>query len=334
VITALCVAVLGGGRSSEHEVSLASAASVAQGLQRAGYEVRTIEIGRDGVWREHGVTVALEPGRGLPGADVVFPVLHGPFGEDGTVQGLLECLDVPYVGAGVLASALCMDKVMFKELMAQAGVPQVDYQAVRIERYRSDREHELRRLAALGLPVFVKPARLGSSVGIVRVRSPEELPAALETAFEHDPLAIVEASASGLEVECSVIGNGAPIASQPGEILLAAGESGWYDYQAKYTPGGMELIVPARLPGPVRERVRELAVSTFAKVGCSGLARVDFFVDGESVLVNELNTIPGFTETSVFGSLFEASGIPYPELLDRLVMLGIERHAAEHRHRH
>ncbi len=330
----LCVAVLGGGRSSEHEVSLASAASVAQGLQRAGYEVWTIEIGRDGVWREHGVTVALEPGRGLPGADVVFPVLHGPFGEDGTVQGLLECLDVPYVGAGVLASALCMDKVMFKELMAQAGVPQVDYRAVRIERYRSEREHELRRLAALGLPVFVKPARLGSSVGIVRVRSAEELPAALETAFEHDPLAIVEASASGLEVECSVIGNGEPIASQPGEILLAAGESGWYDYQAKYTPGGMELIVPARLPVPVRERVRELAVSTFAKVGCSGLARVDFFVDGESVLVNELNTIPGFTQTSVFGSLFEASGIPYPELLDRLVMLGIERHAAEHRHRH
>jgi D-alanine-D-alanine ligase len=331
---ALCVAVLGGGRSSEHEVSLASAASVAQGLQRAGYEVRTIEIGRDGVWREQGVTVALEPGRGLPGADVVFPVLHGPFGEDGTVQGLLECLDVPYVGAGVLASALCMDKVMFKELMAQAGVPQVDYRAVRLERYRSDREHELRRLAALGLPVFVKPARLGSSVGIVRVASAEELPAALETAFEHDPLAIVEATASGLEVECSVVGNGDPIASQPGEILLATGESGWYDYQAKYTPGGMELIVPARLPGPVRERVRELAVSTFAKVGCSGLARVDFFVDGESVLVNELNTIPGFTQTSVFGSLFEASGIPYPELLDRLVMLGIERHAAEHRHRH
>jgi D-alanine-D-alanine ligase len=334
VIKGLCVAVLGGGRSSEHEVSLASAASVAQGLQRAGYEVRAIEIGRDGVWREQGGTIALEPGRGLPGADVVFPVLHGPFGEDGTVQGLLECLDVPYVGAGVLASALCMDKVMFKELMAQAGIPQVDYRAVRIARYRADREHELRRLAALGLPVFVKPARLGSSVGIVRVPSAEELPAALETAFEHDPLAIVEATASGLEVECSVIGNGEPIASQPGEILLAAGETGWYDYEAKYTPGGMELIVPARVPGPVRERIRELAVSTFVKAGCCGLARVDFFVDGERVLVNELNTIPGFTQTSVFGSLFAASGIPYAELLDRLVMLGIERHEAEHRHRY
>jgi D-alanine-D-alanine ligase len=334
VIKGLCVAVLGGGRSSEHEVSLASAASVAEGLQRAGYEVRAIEIGRDGVWREQGGTIALEPGRGLPGADVVFPVLHGPFGEDGTVQGLLECLDVPYVGAGVLASALCMDKVMFKELMAQAGIPQVDYRAVRIARYRSHRDHELRRLAALGLPVFVKPARLGSSVGIVRVPSAEELPAAVETAFEHDPLAIVEATASGLEVECSVIGNGEPIASQPGEILLAASETGWYDYEAKYTPGGMELIVPARVPGPVRERIRELAVSTFVKAGCCGLARVDFFVDGERVLVNELNTIPGFTQTSVFGSLFEASGIPYAELLDRLVMLGIERHEAEHRHRY
>jgi D-alanine-D-alanine ligase len=333
-MTRLRVAVLGGGRSSEHEISLASAASVAAGLRRAGHEVRTIEIGRDGVWREDGETVTLEPGRGLQGADIVFPVLHGPFGEDGTVQGLLECLDVPYVGAGVLASALCMDKVVFKDLMAHAGIPQVDYRAVRIERYRVNRDGELRRLDALGLPVFVKPARLGSSVGIVRVADAEELPGALETAFEHDPLAIVEASASGLEIECSVIGNDEPIASQPGEILLAAGESGWYDYDAKYTPGGMELIVPARVPGPVRERVRELAVRTFVTARCCGLARVDFFVNGENVLVNELNTIPGFTQTSVFGSLFEASGVPYPELLERLAQLALERHEAEHRHRY
>jgi D-alanine-D-alanine ligase len=328
------VAVLGGGRSSEHEVSLASAASVADGLARAGYEVRRIEIGRDGVWRDQGEAVALEPGRGFDDADVVFPVLHGPFGEDGTVQGLLECLDVPYVGAGVLGSALCMDKIMFKDRMAQVGIHQVDYRAVRIERYRVDRDAELSSVAGLGLPVFVKPARLGSSVGIVRVVSAEELPAALETAFEHDPLAIVEAAASGLEVECSVIGNGEPIASEPGEILLAAGESGWYDYDAKYSPGGMELIVPARVPRHVRERVRELAVRAFVKSGCCGLARVDFFVDGESVLVNELNTIPGFTQTSVFGSLFQASGIPYPELLDRLVQLALERHEAERRHRY
>jgi D-alanine-D-alanine ligase len=333
-MTRLRVAVLGGGRSSEHEVSLASAASVAQGLRSAGYEVREIEIGRDGVWREQGHAMALEPGRGLEGADVVFPVLHGPFGEDGTVQGLLECLDVPYVGAGVLASALCMDKVLFKQLMAQAGIPQVDYRAARIERYRADRASGLESLAALGLPVFVKPARLGSSVGIVRVSSAEDLPGALEIAFEHDRLAIVEAAASGLEVECSVIGNGQPIASQPGEILLGSGETGWYDYAAKYTPGGMKLIVPARVPAHVRERIRELAVSTFVTAGCCGLARVDFFVDGESVLVNELNTIPGFTETSVFGSLFEASGIPYPELLDRLVQLALERHETEHQQRH
>jgi D-alanine-D-alanine ligase len=328
------VAVLGGGRSSEHEVSLASAASVAEGLRQAGYEVRRIEIGRDGVWREDGSALTLEPGRGLDGADVVFPVLHGPFGEDGTVQGLLECLDVPYVGAGVLASALCMDKLMFKDLMAQAGIPQVQYRAVPIASYRSDPEGELSRLASLGLPVFVKPARLGSSVGIVRVPSAMELPAALETAFGYDPLAIVEAAASGLEVECSVIGNGEPIASQPGQIVLTGAGSGWYDYEAKYTSGGMELIVPPRIPEHVRERVRELALATFATAGCSGLARVDFFVDGEEVLVNELNTIPGFTQTSVFGSLFEASGIPYPELLDRLVALGRERYEAEHRHRH
>lgn len=333
-MTPLQVAVLGGGRSSEREVSLASAASVAEGLRQSAHEVRMIEIGRDGVWREGGSELALAPGRGLDGVDVAFPVLHGPFGEDGTVQGLLECLDLPYVGAGVLASALCMDKVVFKDLMAQAGIPQVAYRAVRVEDYRGDRDAELRALAPLGLPVFVKPARLGSSVGIARVSTAGALPAALETAFEHDLVAIVEAAASGLEVECSVIGNQTPIASQPGEILLAAGEAGWYDYEAKYTPGGMELIVPARVAPHVRERVRELAVETFVRSGCRGLARVDFFVDGEAVLVNELNTIPGFTQTSVFGSLFEASGIAYPELLARLVQLALERHAAERRHRY
>jgi D-alanine-D-alanine ligase len=247
---------------------------------------------------------------------------------------LLECLDVPYVGAGVLASALCMDKIVFKDLMAHAGVPQVDYRGVGEDGYRADPDAVLAGLLALGLPVFVKPARLGSSVGIVRVADADQLPAALATAFEHDPLAIVEAAAPGLEVECSVLGNSEPIASHPGEILLASGESGWYDYEAKYSPGGMELIAPARVPEAVRERVRKLAIDTFMRVGCSGLARVDFFVDGDAVLVNELNTMPGFTETSVFARLFEASGIPYPELLDRLVSLALERHAAATRHRH
>jgi D-alanine-D-alanine ligase len=327
------VAVLGGGRSSEHDVSLASAASVAQGLRVAGYEAATIDVGRDGVWRQDGAALTLQPGAGLPGHDVVFPVLHGPFGEDGTVQGLLECLDVPYVGAGVLASAVCMHKVLFKELMAQAGLPQVDYGSVRETDHRTDRDAAARALAPLGLPVFVKPARLGSSVGIVRVGLAEELPAALDTAFEHDSLAIVEAAAGGREIECSVIGNDDPIASQPGEILLAAGEHGWYDYEAKYSPGGMELVVPARIPPEVSERVRELAVEAFVRSGCAGLARVDFFVVGETVLINELNTMPGFTETSVFGSLFAASGIPYPELLHRLVELAVERHTAERDHR-
>jgi D-alanine-D-alanine ligase len=333
-VTTLRVAVLGGGRSSEHEISLASAASIRAGLQQAGHEVIAIEIGRDGVWRRHGQAMSVTPGQGLDEADVAFPALHGPFGEDGTVQGLLECLDVPYVGAGVLASALCMDKVLFKELMARAGVPQVDFAAVRVERYRSDQQGALDGLAKLGLPVFVKPSRLGSSVGIVRVAERGDLPRALETAFIHDPLVIVEAAAGGIEVECSVIGNGEPQASEPGEIVVARRDSEWYDYEAKYTPGGMELIVPARVSPPVRERIKELAVQTFLRAGCCGLARVDFFVDGERVLVNELNTMPGFTDTSVFGALFAASGIPYPELLDRLVKLALERHAAERVHRH
>jgi D-alanine-D-alanine ligase len=333
-VTPLRVAVLGGGRSSEHEVSLASAASVRAGLEEAGHEPIAIEVGRDGVWRRDGEPMSVAPGRGLEGADVVFPALHGPFGEDGTVQGLLECLDVPYVGAGVLASALCIDKVLFKELMAYAGVPQVEFRSARIERYRSDAQAVLGDMAELGLPVFVKPARLGSSVGIVRVAKEHELAPALDAAFGHDPLVIVEAASRGLEVECSVIGNDDPIASEPGQILLASGDSGWYDYRAKYSSGGMELIVPARVPSRVRGRVKELALETFLRTGCRGLARVDFFVEGDRVLVNELNTMPGFTETSVFGSLFSASGIPYPQLLDRLLNLALERQAAERAHRY
>ncbi|MGO9885293.1 MAG: D-alanine--D-alanine ligase family protein [Solirubrobacteraceae bacterium] len=333
-MSARTVAVLAGGRSSEHEVSLASGASVADGLREAGYEVSMIDVGRDGVWRHRDEPVALVPGGGLPGHDVVFPVLHGPFGEDGTVQGLLECLDVPYVGAGVLASAICMHKVVFKQLMSQAGIPQVRYRAL------TQAEHELapdevrRAIAPLGLPVFVKPARLGSSVGIARVDAERDLDSALANAFDHDPVAIVEAAAVGRELECSVIGNDDPIASDPGEILLGAGESRWYDYEAKYSPGQMRLDVPARVPQAVTERVRELAVQAFVVSGCSGLARVDFFVVDDTVLLNELNTMPGFTQTSVFGTLFEASGIRYPELLDRLVGLALERFEASRAHRY
>ena len=312
------VAVLAGGRSGEHDVSLASAAAVREGLAQAGHSVVGIEISRDGRWTSEGEPVALEPAGGLLGCDTVFPALHGPYGEDGTVQGLLEALGVPYVGAGVLASALCMDKVLFKDLMRSAGVPQVDYMAAR-------RGDDPGRLARLGLPVFVKPSRLGSSVGISKVGSADDLPAALAAAWEHDPVAIVEAMADGMEVECSLLGNGRPEASVPGEIVI---HSEWYDHDAKYRPGGMELVVPARLPEGARERVREMAVDAFTRVGCAGMARCDFFVldpgGRAEVLLNELNTIPGFTETSVYAKLFEASGVPYAELLDRLVRLALE----------
>ncbi|MGI8805556.1 MAG: D-alanine--D-alanine ligase family protein [Thermoleophilaceae bacterium] len=318
------IAVLAGGRSSEHDISRASAAAVAAGLEAAGHEPLLVEIGRDGTWSHAGDPVLVEPARGLVGADVVFPALHGPFGEDGTVQGLLEVADVPYVGAGVLASAVCMDKVTFKQLMAQAGVPQVDYVSLR----EADDPAAVERL---GFPVFVKPARLGSSVGISKVSEPEGVAPALRHAFEHDPLVIVEAMAGGLEVECSVIGNGEPVASEPGQIVIHAD---WYDYEAKYEPGGMELVAPAPIPGESRERVRELARRVFLAVGCAGLARVDFFVEDDGrVLVNELNTIPGFTETSVFAKLFEASGVGYHELLDRLLGYALERHEAERRYR-
>ncbi len=325
------VAVLGGGRSSEHAVSLASAASVAGGLRQAGYRVRELTISRAGGWGED---VTLVPGAGFPGADVVFPVLHGPYGEDGVVQGLLETLDVPYVGSGVAASAVCMDKVLFKQVMAAAGMPQVAYRAVTALEYAADPAGVLAGLAPLGLPVFVKPARLGSSVGIARVAADDEFGPALAEAFRFDPRVIVEAAAVGLEVECSVLGNpgGEVRASMPGEILLAAGESGWYDYAAKYTPGAMQLVVPARISAAARERVRALAVAVFLGAGCAGLARADFFVNGEEVLVNELNTMPGFTETSVYGALWTASGLPYPELLDQLVQLALERHAAARAH--
>jgi D-alanine-D-alanine ligase len=319
------VAVLAGGRSSEHDVSLDSAASVREGLAAAGHDVTWVDLARDGSWTCEGEEVALRAGGGLLGADAVFPVLHGPFGEDGTVQGLLELLDVPYVGSGVLASALCMDKITFKDVMGRSGLPQVPYWSL-----DGVAGVALADPSAVSYPCWVKPARLGSSVGIARVDGPDELEAAVEAAAAHDPRVIVEASARGIEVECSVLGpTDAPQASQPGEILLAGGEGGWYDYEAKYSPGGMELVVPARISDAARERVRELAVTAFRLAGCSGLARADFFVDGEDVLLNELNTMPGFTQTSVYGKLWDHSGVPYPELCDRLVRIAVERFERE-----
>jgi D-alanine-D-alanine ligase len=320
-----------GGRSSEREVSLTSATSVVSALDPERYEVHEIEIGGDGRWRLPRAAQQAEVGGGsaLPvpaengvqpfaEIDVVFPVLHGPFGEDGTVQGLLELAGVAYVGAGVTASALCMDKDLFKSVMRDKGIPVAESVTAR-------RKDSAAVENPFGWPCAVKPARLGSSVGISIVRSPDELGAAVELAFEHDEKILVEEYLDGVEVECSVLGNEAPIASVPGEIVPLA--SDWYDYEAKYAEGGMELVVPPRISDEETRRVQELAVAAFVATDCEGMARVDFFVrPGGDVVVNELNTIPGFTATSVYSKLFEASGISYPELLDRLVALALERH--------
>jgi D-alanine-D-alanine ligase len=248
--------------------------------------------------------------------DVVFPVLHGPFGEDGTVQGLLELAGVPYVGPGVAASALCMDKDLFKAVMRDRGIP--------VTRNITLREGDL-AYTPYGYPVFVKPARLGSSVGITKAHDDGELEAAAALAFEHDDKVLVEELVDGVEVEVGVLGNRSPIASLPGEIVVTNKE--WYDYEAKYAEGEMELVVPARISAAAARAAQELAVRAFVAAECEGMARVDMFVRGDSeVLVNELNTIPGFTGTSVYAKLFEASRVPYPTLLERLIELALERH--------
>jgi len=324
----LRVAVLLGGRSSEHEISLASARSVIDALDPERYDTVTVEIGRDGRWElgtgNGSVAETLPvPTSKVPATlgevDVVFPVLHGPFGEDGTVQGLLELAGVPYVGAGVLGSALAMDKDVFKAVMRDRGVP--------VTRNITLRQGEGPE-NPFGYPAFVKPARLGSSVGISKVHDDDELATAVALAFEHDEKVLVEEFVDGVEVECGVLGNEQPEASLPGEIESHGFEGAdWYDYSAKYAEGGMDLVVPPRLEQDVIERVQELAVQAFVAGEVEGMARVDFFVrPGGEVLVNELNTIPGFTATSVYAKLFEASGVPYPELVDRLVQLALERH--------
>jgi D-alanine-D-alanine ligase len=344
------IAVVLGGRSSEHEISVASAASVIDALSKA-HDVVTVEIARDGTWAlgaaagralpsaETATSGRLTPdasgmdtraalaevGGGLPDrgvttalgdVDVVFPVLHGPFGEDGTLQGLLELAGVPYVGAGVLASALCMDKDVFKSVLRDTGIP--------VTRNITLRAGDEPR-NPFGYPVFVKPARLGSSVGITKAHDDPELGAAVALAFEHDEKVLVEEFVPGREVEVGVLGNRRPIASLPGEIIVTHSE--WYDYAAKYDEGEMDLVVPAPIAEEQIERAQELAVRAFVATDCEGMARADLFVrdDGE-VLVNELNTIPGFTATSVYAKLFDASGIPYRDLLERLVELALERH--------
>jgi len=338
----LRVALIAGGRSSEHEISLASARSVLAALDPERYEVTTVAIERSGRWTlgEGARELAGEsvvptqspveslpvlgdssPARALGAVDVALPILHGPFGEDGTVQGLLELAGIPYVGAGVAASALCMDKDLFKAVLRDRGIAVARNITLRLG-------DEIEN--PFDYPVFVKPARMGSSVGITKAHDEAELVAAVALARRHDEKVLVEELLTGTEVECGVLGNQggnlspAPIASVVGEIVPHAE---WYDYAAKYEAGGSDIVVPARLPADVTARVQELAIAAFVATDCEGMARVDFFVtdDGE-VVVNELNTIPGFTPTSVYARLFDASGIPYAELLDRLIQLALDRH--------
>jgi D-alanine-D-alanine ligase len=329
-VTRIRVAVLAGGRSSEHDISIASAQSVVDALDPARYASATIAIGRDGRWELPAATASRALGAGaaetlplpttgspqaLGEVDVVLPILHGPFGEDGTVQGLLELAGVPYVGSGVTASALCMDKDLFKAVLRDRGIPVAQNVTLR----SGDAIEN-----PYGYPVFVKPARLGSSVGISKAANADGLEAAVELARRHDDKVLIEEFQPGLEVECGVLGNRDPAASLVGEIV-AHGD--WYDFDAKYADGGMELVIPARLDEKTTERVRSLAVESFVATDCEGMARVDFFVrPGGEVVVNELNTIPGFTATSVYAKLFAASGMPYEKLLDRLIELALERH--------
>jgi D-alanine-D-alanine ligase len=336
----LRVAVLAGGRSSEHEISVASARSVVAALDPDRYDVVSVAISRDGRWELEpaadpaelqaacGADTAVEtlPAPASPrtlavlgAVDVVLPILHGPFGEDGTVQGLLELAGVPYVGAGVAASALAMDKDLFKKIMRDSGIPVAAHHAIRL----GDAVEN-----PLGYPVFVKPARLGSSVGISKVHDEAELASAVALAFRHDEKVLVEEYVAGMEVEVGVLGNRVPppLASLPGQIDTREHE--WYDYASKYDEDGMELVIPPALPRETIELLQRRAVDSFVASECEGLARVDFFVrdrDGEVVL-NELNTMPGFTATSVWAKLFEASGIGYVEALDRLIELALERH--------
>jgi D-alanine-D-alanine ligase len=372
----LRIGVIYGGRSSEHEVSLASAAAVMANLDRERYEPVPIRIERDGRWtipdRPPTTSVAAdviakarqEAGRAsrsgretlfVPHAgeetlltveratgetpshenayvaglalDVIFPVLHGPYGEDGTVQGLLELGSIPYVGAGVLASAVAMDKAMMKVAFAARGLPMVPHEVVLRGRWEADPTGVAAGLAdRLGFPMFVKPANLGSSVGISKVASIEELSTGITFAADFDRKVVVEAAvASAREVECSVLGNDSPEASVPGEILPSRE---FYDYEAKYLEASQELI-PAPLDEAATSEVRRLAVEAFLAVDCAGFARVDFLVsrDGGRIYVNEINTIPGFTTISMFAKLWDATGLSYPAVLDRLVELAFERHA-------
>ena len=353
----ITVGLLFGGKSGEHEVSLQSAASILSAIDRAKYRVIPIGITKEGRWRadpgflegeftrilQQGAPVLLPAEPNLSGRliqldasgsrrgkrtsiDVVFPVLHGPFGEDGTIQGLLELSDIPYVGAGVLGSAVAMDKDVMKRLFQQAGLPTAPFLAFQWDHWRNRaRELEQEVAVKLGYPCFVKPANLGSSIGISKAEGAQELSEALALAGEFDEKVIVEKALDAREIECSVLGNTDPQASLPGEIIP---RTGFYDYQAKYLDDSAELVVPALLRPEQVEKIQDLALRSFQALECRGLARVDFFLERttEEIYVNEINTIPGFTSISMYPKLWQASGLAYSDLIDRLIQLALERH--------
>lgn len=355
----LRVAVLFGGKSGEHEVSLASARSVMAAMDKDKYEIYPVGIDKAGQWLTTGDPMALLSAGPVPGGnpalqggivlqdarrdlvpgtheqrfpqvDVVFPVLHGTNGEDGTLQGLLEMADLPYVGAGVLGSALGMDKAAMKAVLAAAQLPIVEYALVMRKAWRAQPERQIARVEAqFSYPVFVKPANLGSSVGVSKAHDRPELARALDLAARYDRKMLVERAVNAREIECGVLGNDDPVASVVGEVAPC---NEFYDYDAKYVSEGSTLHIPASLPEATARRVQELAVRAFVALDCAGMARADFFLcrDTGTVYINELNTIPGFTSISMYPKLWAASGVPYPELIDRLIALALERHADKH----
>jgi D-alanine-D-alanine ligase len=348
-VTKLRVGVIYGGRSGEHEVSIASAAAIFKNLDPGRYQPVPIRIEKDGRWVLSGrAPTALSAGEVLrqgaaealetiepttavtTGVDVVFPVLHGPYGEDGTVQGLLELANVPYVGAGVLGSAVGMDKAVMKTLFAAHGLPMVPHITVMRREWERDAAAISGRVSGdLRYPVFVKPANLGSSVGISKAKSDAELAVAMQLALQFDRKVVIEAGVANVrEIECAVLGNDTPEASTPGEVIVTHPD-GFYSYDAKYVDAtGSTWKIPADLPPETAERVRRLSVDAFRVLELAGMARVDFFLNGETgaLYVNEVNTIPGFTAISMYPKMWEASGLSYPALLDRLIALALERH--------
>ena len=339
----IAVALIFGGRSAEHEISLISACAIFKNLAREKFDVRSIYITRGGLWKsveapstdigalERGPAFSFLPWAAAPlvtepAADIYFPVLHGPFGEDGTIQGLLEMAGVPYVGAGVTGSALGMDKALAKSVLRDHGLPVVPFEAVRETEWAKEPAAILRRVRrTLPVPLFVKPSNLGSSVGITKVATYASLPAALDIAFRYDATALVEKGITGRELELSVLGNEEPEASLPGEVIPFRE---FYDYDDKYIDGKTRFVIPAALPPRTVARIRALGVATFKALAAAGMARVDFFLEKGTnrLYVNEINTIPGFTEISMYPKLWAASGLPFPRLLERLVALGFERH--------